>query len=209
VGKQRIQQWEQQPEEPNGAFEDFVAYLALPREDRSLRQAYIARSGQDLGTRGTPPGSWYDMADKYQWKDRARAYDREADRKIYAKIEAQRAKSLIDTFDTGRLLRERAAAAAKMLTPVTQTIGERDGMQVVLVAVNMTPAEISRMAQVGLELEQLAAGNPTERIQLQGDVDNPLAMTVDSAKGELVKRIREARKRREQAEQAADEAGIE
>jgi hypothetical protein len=207
VGKQRIQQWEQQPEEPNGMFEDFAAYLALPREDRTVAAAFQARTGSEPGVK--PSGHWYDMADKYQWKDRARAYDREADRKIYAKIESMRAKSLMDTFDTGRLLRERAAAAAKMLTPVTQTIGERDGMQVVLVAVNMTPAEISRMAQVGLELEQLAAGNPTERIQLQGDVDNPLAMTVDSAKGELVKRIREARKRREQAEQAADEAGIE
>jgi hypothetical protein len=206
VGKQRIQQWEQQPEEPNGAFEDFAAYLALPREDRSIRQAYIARCGP---IEGKPPGSFYDQADKWQWKDRARAYDREADRKIYAKIEAMRAKSMIETFDFGRLLRERAAAAARMLVPVTQTIGERDGMAVVLVETKMTPADISRMAQVGLELEQLAAGNPTERIMLQGDANNPLSITVDSAKGELVKRIREARKRREAAEQAAEEAGLE
>jgi hypothetical protein len=206
VGKARIAQWEQQPEEPNGAFEHFAAFLALPREDRSIRAAYRARSGREDGV---PPGSFFEIADKWQWKDRARAYDREADRKIYAKIEAKRAQSLMDTFDTGQLLRERARAAAKMLVPVTQVIGERDGMQVVLVETKMTPAEISRMAQVGLELEQLAAGNPTERIALQGDADNPLSVTLDNAKGELVKRIREARKRREAAEAAAEEAGLE
>jgi hypothetical protein len=206
VGKARIAQWEQQPEEPNGAFEHFAAYLALPREDRSIRAAYRERNGSEDGS---PPGSWFDMADKWQWKDRARAYDREADRKIYAKIEAKRAQMMMETFDFGRLLRERAAAAARMLVPVTQTIGERDGMAVVLVETKMTPADISRMAQVGLELEQLSAGNPTERIMLQGDADNPLSITLDNAKGELVKRIREARKRREAAEAAAEEAGLE
>jgi hypothetical protein len=82
-------------------------------------------------------------------------------------------------------------------------------MAVVLVETKMTPADISRMAQVGLELEQLSAGNPTERIMLQGDADNPLSITLDNAKGELVKRIREARKRREAAEAAAEEAGLE
>jgi hypothetical protein len=92
---------------------------------------------------------------------------------------------------------------------VTQVIGERDGMQVVLVETKLTPSEIARMHQIGMEMEQLAAGNPTERIVLQGDADNPLSITVDSAKGELLKRIKEARKRREQAEQAAEEAGLE
>jgi hypothetical protein len=205
VGKARIAQWEQQPDEPNGAFEDFAAFLALPREDRTIASAYRVRTGNE----GRPPGSFYEQADKWQWVDRVRAFDREADRKIYARIEAKRAQSLMDTFDTGQLLRERARAAAKMLVPVTQVIGERDGMQVVLVETKMTPGDISRMAQVGLELEQLAAGNPTERIVLQGDADNPLSITVDSAKGELLKRIKEARKRREQAEQAAEEAGLE
>jgi hypothetical protein len=212
VGKARIAQWEQQPNEPNGAFEQFKAYLALPREDRSIRQAYLSvrqLDGSLPASEVQAPGGFYDVAEKYQWKDRARAFDREADRKIYAKIEAKRAQSLMDTFDTGQLLRERARAAAKMLVPVTQVIGERDGMQVVLVETKMTPGDISRMAQVGLELEQLAAGNPTERIVLQGDADNPLSITVDSAKGELLKRIKEARKRREQAEQAAEEAGLE
>jgi hypothetical protein len=206
VGSSRIRPWEQQPDEPNGAFEDFQRFLSLERSDRTIRQAYLAKVGQ---TEGSIPGSFYDLADKWQWKDRARAYDREADRKIYAKIEAKRASSLLDTFDTGQLLRERARAAAKMLVPVSQVIGERDGREVWLIETKLTPADIARLASVGLELEQLAAGNPTERIQLQGDADNPLSITVDSAKGELVKRIKEARKRREAAEQAAEEAGLE
>jgi hypothetical protein len=197
VGKQRIQQWEQQPEEPEGAFAMFQAYLNLPRHDRSVRQAisvYLLQvNGRQVEVGESVGGGYYELADKWQWKDRARAYDREADRKIYAQIEAKRAQMMMETFDFGRLLRERAAAAARMLVPVTQTIGERDGMAVVLVETKMTPADISRMAQVGLELEQLSAGNPT----------------VDSAKGELVKRIREARKRREAAEAAAEEAGLE
>jgi hypothetical protein len=206
VGKARIAQWEQQPDEPQQAFLDFQTFLALPREDRTIRQAYLAKTGQ---TEGSIPGSFYDLADKWQWKDRARAFDRETDRKIYAKIESRRADSLLGLFEAGRTLRERAAAAAKMIVPVTHVIGERDGMQVVLVETKLTPSEIARMHQIGMEMEQLAAGNPTERIVLQGDADNPLSITVDSAKGELLKRIKEARKRREQAEQAAEEAGLE
>jgi hypothetical protein len=71
---------------------------------------------------------------------------------VYAKIESQRAKRMLDTF-AGWTLRERAAAAARMLVPVTQTIGERDGREVILLATNMKPSEIARLAQVGVELE--------------------------------------------------------
>jgi hypothetical protein len=203
MSKSRIREWEQQPEEPNGMFEDFLAYLALPRGDRTIAGAFQIRTGGEVGAK--PPGSFYDMAEKYQWKDRARAYDREADRKIYAKIESQRATSLLGIFEAGRVLRERAAAAAKMISPVTQTIGERDGREVILVETKLTASEIARLHQVGLEMEQLAAGNPTERIQLQGDAENPLMVTVDNAKGELLKKIKDIRKRREMAEQAAEE----
>jgi hypothetical protein len=205
VAKARIAQWEQQPEEPNGAYEDFQRFLSQDRADRSIKSSYEAGGGQAP----TPPGSYYEQAEKYQWRDRARAFDRESDRKIYAKIESKRAESLLGIFEAGRTLRERAAAAARMLVPVTQMIGEREGREVWLVETKLSASDIARLHQVGLDMEQLAAGNPTERIQLQGDADNPLSITIDSAKGELLKRIKEARKRREQAEQAAEEAGLE
>lgn len=196
TAKPRIHQWEQQPDEPQGAFEQFLLYLNQPRGERQVKESYLLWMERQTGTRpvpGQPPGSYYEIAEKYQWKDRVRAHDREADRKVYAKIEAKRANGLMAAIELGSVYRERAGAAARMISPVTQTIGERDGMPVVLVEVKMTPAEITRMGQVGIELEQLGYGNPTSRIELTGNADAPLMLTVDNAKDELIRRIREVR----------------
>jgi hypothetical protein len=208
AGKSRIEQWEQQPAEPPGAFEQFLLYLHQPPGDRQINESYLLWIERQTGTRPVskhPPGSYYGIARKYQWEVRARAFDRESNRKVYAKIESRRAKMMLDTMEAGRVVRERATAAARMLVPVTQTIGERDGREVILVETNINPSEIARLLKVGAELEQFAMGNSTERLKPIGDIDNPFTLTGDTAKDELLKRIEEVRKRRELAQQAAEE----
>jgi hypothetical protein len=41
AGKSRIQQWEQQPAEPPGAFEQFLLYLQQPRGERQVKESHL------------------------------------------------------------------------------------------------------------------------------------------------------------------------
>src|SRR4051794_24561538 len=98
----RVHRWEQQAEEPQGAFEQFLLYLNQPRGDRMVKESYLLWMERQTGTRpapGHPPGSYYETAERYQWKDRARAFDRESDRRLYAKLEARRANTLFETME--------------------------------------------------------------------------------------------------------------
>ena len=206
--KSRIEQWERQPGEPPGAFEQFLLYLHQPRGERSVKESYLEWKERRTGVRPVskhPPGSYHDIARNYQWEARALAFDRASDRKIHAKLDARRAKSMLERVEMGSLMMARATTALRMLVPVTQTIGERDGREVVLVETKIKPMEIARLLQVGAKLELLAFEAAAEGLkQLEGD-DNPLTWTADSAKDELQRRIREARERRELAERAAED----
>lgn len=207
AGKSRIQQWDQQPDEPPGAFVQFQLYLDQPREDRHVNKSYFDWKERRTGTRPAPrhpPGSFYELAEKYQWKVRARAFDRHSDGRVYAMIDARRAKIKLETMEFGRMLRERAHAAAKMLVPVTQTVETRDGREVIVVATKMTPNEISRMARAGVEIEQLAIGKPTSRMEMPGGLNSSTTLTVDNVREEFMRRIDQIRDRRLAALEAAE-----
>jgi hypothetical protein len=71
--------WERYREESPLAFEGFVAYRSLPRVDRSVRAAYLAKQGSHgLPTNSSEdcaPSGWYRWADRFKWKERVLAFD--------------------------------------------------------------------------------------------------------------------------------------
>lgn len=195
-----VKPWEQQEDEPNWSFTAFMEFLKIARDERSISASYFKYHERERTTpEERPPGSYYEYARKWRWEARALAYDREQDRKILAKLESKRLKSLLATAELGETLRNKAATAARMITPVTQSIGQHEGREAIIMATNLTPDQIVRMAEVGAKIEQLALGNPTERLQHGSDPENPMGVTVENAREVLKKRLEDVRKRRLEA----------
>jgi hypothetical protein len=197
-----IKSWEQQREESGGAYERFLVYLKMDRAERSVRGAYsvyrAANGDPPLEQHGNAPANWYEDSRKWRWEERALVYDRDEDRKIMAALQRRRIKSLTEVADLGETLRRKAATAARMMSAVTQSVGTHEGHEVIVMASNLTPDQIARLAEVGVKIEQLALGNPTDRPELVGDADRPL-VNVENAKDVLKRKLAEIRARRQEA----------
>jgi hypothetical protein len=198
-----VRQWEQQDDEPAWGFTAFMEFLKIPRDERTIAASYFKYHERERITpEERPPGSYYENARKWRWEARALAWDREQDRKILAKLGEKRLKSLLETAELGETLRKKAASAARMITSVTQSVGTHDGREAVILATNLTPMDIVRMAEVGVKIEQLAVGNPTDRLQHGNDPENPMGtVTLETAKEVLRQRLDEVKKRRAAAEE--------
>lgn len=197
-------EWDRQPTETGAEYKKFRVYLEMGRVERSIRGSYRVVTGKNKDK--DAPGSWYELAEKHAWNDRARSHDAANDKQDEAALRARRLKSLIEAADLGDSLRKKAAAAVRMLTPVTQRLGERDGKEVWILEVNMTPSDICKLAQVGVALESLALGLPTDRTSLQDGGPDQTAISLDEAKGEMKRRLDAIRQRHELAAPAVEEA---
>src|SRR5215469_16904101 len=79
------QPWEQRDGESMPAYLAFVVYRDM-RGERSIDAAYRASRGPQVGTKRAS-GRFKDWSQKYDWKERAEAYDAYLERKIRAKLE--------------------------------------------------------------------------------------------------------------------------
>lgn len=82
-----IQAWDQQPNEPNEAYEAFLIYAGLPSSERSLlkaSQTHAKKTGQKINE--TVPRTWAAWSKTYGWVKRVDLYDahREAELMKYA-----------------------------------------------------------------------------------------------------------------------------
>lgn len=64
--------WEQQPGEPDDAYEGFVLFASIPREVRSLKTARKLASQRGQRSLAAKMEAW---AGPWRWEDRARAWD--------------------------------------------------------------------------------------------------------------------------------------
>lgn len=207
---EELDPWDQQPDEPDlhyGRFATF--YLRQDRLERTVKEAhkrYVASQ---------PPGAdlvgleaFYDGSRAWKWVERARAFDKVVDQRIQAQLEHRRLTSALETADLGRELRTKASQAAKMLQPIRRELGMQDGREIVILASSLTPEQIVRMADIGVKIEQLAVGNPTERPQLSNDPANPVGITPETAAAVLRQKLAEIRARRDEADAAPTDAAI-
>lgn len=146
---------------------------------------------------------WYDNSVKWHWIERAHAYDRHQYTQALEQIAQRRLQAMLDAADLGELLRKKATTAARLLSAVTQHVGTHEGKEVVIMAANLTPEQIIRMAEVGVKIEQLALGAPTENIQIASA--NPAdATTSSSVKDQLRARLIAIKERRQQVDAIID-----
>lgn len=186
--------WEQQDGEPDNQFLWFLAYLRMERGERSVTDAfYKFHNIEDRESSDEKPNSyWFEVSRTWKWKQRALEYDRRQDRIALRKLEARRFASLVEVAELGETLRKRATAAAKLLSPVTRSLGMHDGREVVVMEVALSPDQIVKLADVGVKLEQLALGNPTAREVVEEQPSSDLS----NAKDKLRQKLDEIRSRR-------------
>lgn len=125
--KAHAQPWDQLASEDSLWFARFEIYRQLPREERSVRSAFVhycRDSGKTVRPDlDKPPANWSEMATKYRWVVRAQAYDawvlereREALERQKAQLRVRRVQALekvqtLITDEIERLLADPAKVA--------------------------------------------------------------------------------------------------
>jgi hypothetical protein len=195
--------WEQIEGEDGEKFEQFMMYLLTPRSERSIKGTWLRwnREHGIVAESDGPNSTFYRTTKERRWEERALAYDRHEDQVLLRRLQERKLKSLVETADLGELLRKKALTAARMLSAVTQSIGQIEGREAVIMAVNLTPDQIVRMADIGTKIEQLALGNPTESMSI---TESPSAATTENARSLLDKKLAEIKKRRMEADGDAE-----
>jgi hypothetical protein len=196
VTRPRQEPWHRQPGETVKEYEKFRAFL----DSGSVRGSYRAVTGKEKDA----PGSWYELAERRGWSDRALAKEVSESRKMEAALRARRLKSLEAVADLGETLRKKASAAARLLVGVTQRVGEIEGREAVIIEVNMSPSDICALAKTGAALESLALGLPTDRTSQQDGGSDEVVISVEAAKEEMRKRLAEIRERQQKADAITD-----
>jgi hypothetical protein len=105
-------------------------------------------------------------------------------------------------------MQKKAAAAIRLMTAVEQRVGtDAQGREIVVLETKLSPADAARLAEVGVKLEALAMGDPTERVQHGEDPGAPFGIaTEDTAKEVMRKKLEVIRLRRAEGLQAGRDA---
>lgn len=134
--------WEKMENETPRAFSAFKVYRDLPAHNRSLAKAVLALYGKATKSKLRQFQTW---SPRYHWVDRAFAWDVERDRQGR---EAQ--------LSAIREMNERQVAIGKAVQQkAIERLREFDQAE-------LTPELMIRFIQVGMQLERIALGQPTE-----------------------------------------------
>ncbi|HQK35170.1 MAG TPA: hypothetical protein PK074_10615 [Spirochaetales bacterium] len=131
--------WERQPYESSKAYAAFCIYRDLGTE-RSLDKALAAANKKPTNRR-----HWARWMDKYNWLERARAYDDYLERKKREEKE--------------KAILEMAERHARLAMAFQQRVAER------LREINpseLSPSDMAKWLDVATKLERLSRGEPTE-----------------------------------------------
>ena len=94
--------WQPMPDEPRRWYARFDCFRSLEPE-RTIAAAYRAYAGPNVNDAGRPSATWFAMAARWRWDERALAWDAHRDR-------VTRIGQFLDEFDT---------ALSKALDPAT------------------------------------------------------------------------------------------
>lgn len=93
-----MKQWNQRDNESAQAYAAFCLYLKTPPTQRTLDKAYQKhferKHGQPAGKLKKAPGRWTAWSQKYEWPDRAQAFDADQQRKSLIRIANRRQKDV-------------------------------------------------------------------------------------------------------------------
>lgn len=185
--------WDQREGETFQQYQAFRTYLEMPREDRSLTGSWkLAQSRGGAAIKGM--SDWKEAGLRQQWEDRAKSWDRWLDNKALEKLANRRIEALTEMADLGRALRTKASKALLALKAF-ETATDKDGNAILdkdgneTIYTRLNAAEIAKLAQVGVEMEQLAIGAPTSRQSLIPSAEDSTLAGIAASKTELRARV--------------------
>ncbi len=207
--------WERQPRESARAHQAFLDYCAMgvSRRLHGLHEDYL-RTAQE-GRQKPPTTKWYTIGEwsrRNDWVKRSAAWDAEQSRLaketrgIALREMTDRQVSQGKQFqEMAGLLAERINQYFRLLRPVTVEMLDENGQTVRVLKTNLTPTDIGSLARAaahlfkaGVDVERLATGEATERVDLQLDRDaealaEKYGMTKEEAQAELEAALEEVR----------------
>lgn len=201
------QVWEQIPEEPNIWYARFRQYL-LFGNGRSLYNAYVKSTKKP---KTQVPGAWKDAAKKWDWFNRAHAWDISELEKLSQKVYAQQMEEIEAELEDARRMREKARAILEKL-PLQVEVGEGGVWQPASATeYNSARALLAEAAKQS----RLALGMPTDLTRAENfnyDYDYTILTTEELdriSKGESVHRIFSARTRKSSLRKEEEAATLE
>lgn len=137
--------WEKRPDESAKAYAAFSAYMRLPPDNRSIQKALKTTYGT---INVNKLRVWQRWCSAYSWVMRADAWDAE----VYRTTRNEHIQAIKDMND-------RAIKIAKGLQQkAIERLRQMDMAE-------LSPDQIIRYVQVGISMERLALGQPTEIVQ--------------------------------------------
>lgn len=146
-----------------GRFRDF---LRLDKDRSLLELANRWRDARGRKRTDDPPGAWRRAAARWQWVERAAAFDLEQERIIQAEWEARRRKLREEEWDVAQKLLERCR---QMLTvsPFRTSMTAVEGKAVtVLEPYGWQFRDVEKAARAASQLARLAAGLGTGKVDV-------------------------------------------
>ena len=147
MAKIEIEEWDRQPFESMRAYSYFCLYLDMELLERSVKKIAdkVGRSVRMM----------WDLSSKWDWLKRAEAYDLHMQRLKLAAQEKARIEMAERQAREGTTLQNIAMGGVKNLL---------DEKGQVRKDVEMTPGVIARLLEVGVKIERLARGEPTDNV---------------------------------------------
>lgn len=187
--------WERQPGESDSDWHRFVIYRNMDPSVRSKRAAYAVSRGlpnTPESRRKMEPGNYFWAATKqWRWEERVRAYDQHVDNMILERLEGRRMRARLETADLGQAMRQKAAEALQELRAVITETKVIDGKTIKATRVALTPAQIARIAEIGVKLERLALGEDIGEVSMPQSLTFIDARQVHITDEELVQRAKD------------------
>lgn len=143
--------WDRRDTETTPAWEAFSTYRDLGH-DRSIPKA-IAAAGKNAGnTRG-----WETWSSRHDWPARVLEWDRHVDAQVQRRLAADAVKRAAAQAKLGQALQGVATQGVKKLLNAEGRLAKP-----------LKAQEIAHLAKVGVDIERIAEGDPTERMALEG-----------------------------------------
>ena len=148
-----INLWERQPKESAQAYEAFAIY-----RDMGTERSY-AKVGRELGKSKTIIDRW---GAEWNWAERVRAWDNE----IAARVKEAAEKTASEMVQ--RHLKISMQLQTKAVTALNQISGDE-----------MTARDIAALLKLGVDIERLNRGEPTERTEGRNEVSGRVTVASD------------------------------
>jgi hypothetical protein len=156
------QPWDILPEENGLWYERFTKYR-LQGPTRSRLGVYNnERLSKGRKKRGSVPSSWVEASEKFQWRERAFAFDQYIRDRVEADWERRQEQLREREWELAQAMAEKAASMLQFPL-VEKIVSTEDGETVIIAPVRWSMSDIPRLSSTLSKLGRLASGMETDR----------------------------------------------